>query len=53
MEYGFAENIDFITVAQKRATAQGNETTFTDHHMKIEMAKEICMIQQNEKSNYL
>lgn len=30
-EYGFAENTDFIAVSQKRLTAQGNETTFTDH----------------------
>lgn len=26
--YGFIENIDFIAIAQKRATAQGNETTY-------------------------
>lgn len=30
-EYGFTENIDYIAMAQKRATAQGNETTYTDH----------------------
>jgi anti-repressor protein len=49
LEYGFTENIDFVAIVQKRPTAQGNETTFTDHQMKIEMAKEICMIQRNEK----
>ena len=27
-KYGFIENIDFIAIAQKRATAQGNETTY-------------------------
>ena len=48
-EYGFVENTDFIAIAQKRATAQGNETTYTDHFMKISMAKEISMIQRNEK----
>jgi len=26
-KYGFIENIDFIAIAQKRATAQGNGTT--------------------------
>ncbi|MFD1266848.1 phage antirepressor KilAC domain-containing protein [Paenibacillus motobuensis] len=49
LEYGFAENVDFVAIVQKRPTAQGNETTYTDHHIKIEMAKEICMIQRNEK----
>ena len=48
-EYGFSENKDFVTVAQKRATAQGNETTYFDHLMKISMAKELSMIQRNEK----
>lgn len=47
-EYGFAENTDFIAVSQKRLTAQGNETTFTDHAITIDMAKEICMIQRSE-----
>lgn len=40
-EYGFAENSDFVTVAQKRATAQGNFTTYNDHQLTIPMAKEI------------
>lgn len=48
-EYGFVENQDYCTVSQKRLTAQGNETTFTNHAIKINMAKEIAMIQRNEK----
>lgn len=48
-EYGFEENIDYQAIAQKRATAQGNETTYTDHQITIEMAKEIAMLQRNEK----
>ena len=47
-EYGFTENADFVTVNQKRLTAQGNTTTFTDHELTIDMAKEICMIQRSE-----
>lgn len=47
-EYGFTENSDFIAIAQKRATAQGNETTYTDHQLTIDMAKEICMIQRSD-----
>ncbi len=48
-EYGFVENIDYQAIAQKRATAQGNETTYTDHQITIEMAKEIAMLQRNDK----
>lgn len=47
-EYGFAENVDYIAITQKRVTAQGNETTYTDHQLTIEMAKQICMIQRND-----
>lgn len=48
-EYGFTENVDFIAISQKRLTAQGNETTYSDHQLTIEMAKELCMLQRNEK----
>lgn len=48
-KYGFIENIDFATVSQKRLTAQGNETTYFDHIMKISMAKEISMTENSEK----
>lgn len=47
--YGFSENADFVTVSQKRLTAQGNETTFTDHALSLDMAKELCMIQRTPK----
>lgn len=47
-EYGFEENIDYIPVSQKRLTVQGNETTFTDYIVTINMAKEICMIQRSD-----
>ena len=48
-DYGFTENQDFIAMAQKRATAQGNETTYMDAALTIDMAKEICMIQRTER----
>jgi len=48
-EYGFAESEDYVAVIQKRLTAQGNETTFTDHNLTIDMAKEISMLQRTEK----
>ncbi|HFH9655327.1 antA/AntB antirepressor family protein [Streptococcus pyogenes] len=49
-EYGFVENEDFMAISQKRLTAQGNQTEYTDHILKLDMAKEIAMLQRNEKS---
>ena len=46
VEYGFVENTDFIATTQKRVTAQGNETEYVNHIMKLDMAKEIAMIQR-------
>jgi anti-repressor protein len=48
-EYGFTSGIDFEAITQKRVTAQGNETTFADHQITVDMAKEIAMIQRTEK----
>ncbi|WP_375708654.1 phage antirepressor KilAC domain-containing protein [Streptococcus dysgalactiae] len=50
IDYGFEENQDFVAIAQKRVTAQGNQTEYTDHILKLDMAKEIAMLQRNEKS---
>ncbi len=47
-EYGFTEKEDYIAISQKRLTAQGNETTYLDHQLTLEMAKQICMIQRTE-----
>ena len=51
VEYGFEEEIDFIKVAQKRATnnLKNPVTTVIDHAISIDMAKEISMIQRTEK----
>lgn len=48
-EYGFIENEDYIALFQKRKTAQGNETTYTDHQLTLDMAKQICMIQRTDE----
>ena len=48
-KYGFVENRDFIAITQKRVTAQGNETSYDDHIMKLSMAKEVSMTENNEK----
>ena len=51
VEYGYEEEIDFIRVAQKRATnnLKNPVTTVIDHAISIDMAKEISMIQRTEK----
>jgi anti-repressor protein len=48
-EYGFIDGSDYVAISQKRLTAQGNETTFTDHQLTIDMAKQICMIQRTDE----
>ena len=50
-EYGFIENEDFVAITQKKVTAQGNESSFLDYILKISMAKEISMLQRNEKGS--
>ncbi|ATH94509.1 antirepressor [Bacillus glycinifermentans] len=51
VDYGFVENIDFVLVSEKRETKNPRNpfTTITNHHIKIPMAKEIAMLQRNEK----
>ena len=51
VEYGFEEEVDFIKVAQKRATnnLKNPVTTVIDHTISIDMTKEISMIQRTEK----
>lgn len=53
LEYGFQKNQDYIAITQKRVTAQGNETTYADHVLKLDMAKEIAMIQRSEKGKQI
>ena len=48
-EYGFIENQDYLAITQKRVTAQGNSTNQVDHIIKLDMAKEIAMIQRTER----
>ncbi|UCS89692.1 antA/AntB antirepressor family protein [Lactococcus lactis] len=46
-EYGFTENVDFIGFEQKSSKLGGRPSV--DHALKLDMAKEISMIQRNEK----
>lgn len=50
IEYGFTENTDFVLVSEK--TESSNITGFKvtqDHAIKLDMAKELAMIQRNDK----
>lgn len=47
-EYGFEENQDFVRVTQKCPTPGGIQNV-TDHVIKLDMAKEIAMIQRTDK----
>lgn len=51
-EYGFNDNIDFNTLKNERVQFEGERQvvrTVVDHQLTIEMAKEICMLQRNDK----
>lgn len=47
-EYGFTENEDFVKVTQKCLTSSTGQN-ITDHVIKLDMAKEIAMIQRTDK----
>lgn len=47
-EYGFEENVDFIGFSQKSEKPIGGRPT-ENHHIKLDMAKEISMLQRTEK----
>lgn len=47
-EYGFTENKDYRGFSQKSEKPQGGRPVI-DHQITISMAKEICMLQRNEK----
>lgn len=51
ISYGFEENQDYLLDTQKRVTnnPKNPTTEITDHVLTISMAKEISMIQRNEK----
>lgn len=49
-EYGFSEGGDFVLVAQNRATkGRGGDRRSKDYHITLDMAKELSMVERNEK----
>lgn len=51
--YGFTENVDFVAITKILVTAQGNKSSYKDYLMKISMAKELAMIENNEKGKVI
>lgn len=51
-EYGFVQGVDFNLLKNEQVRKEGNREvtrTVEDAQLTIEMAKEICMLQRNEK----
>lgn len=48
IEYGFVENVDFISFVQKCTKPKGGRSEI-DHILSMDMAKELCMLQRTEK----
>lgn len=52
-EYGFTQDVDFLGVNTVMSTEAGffgrREKTVTDYHLSLDMAKELCMVERNDK----
>jgi anti-repressor protein len=48
-EYGFVENQDFVAITKNLVTAQGNKSEQTEYAISLDMAKELAMVERNEK----
>lgn len=47
-DYGFQENQDYLSFAEKSAKPQGGRPTI-EYHITIDMAKELSMVERNDK----
>lgn len=48
-EYGFAENEDYAVTDKNVRNSNGGKQTIADHILKLDMAKELCMLARSEK----
>ena len=48
-KYGFIEGGDFKAITEIKITVQGNMSEFISYHLTLEMAKELSMVENNEK----
>lgn len=49
LDYDFTENLDYTSVKSSTLVNNGAQREIVDHQLTIEMAKEIAMLQRNEK----
>lgn len=49
LQYGFVEDLDYTSVKTFTVVGNGAERTIDDYAMTIDMAKEVSMIQKNER----
>lgn len=49
IDYGFTKNVDFVLVSKNGKQIGSGGHNKIDHHIKLDMAKEISMLQRNEK----
>ena len=52
IDYGFAENQDFLLLKNEQQTGRGGHNK-VDHIIKLDMAKEIAMIQRTERGKHV
>ena len=50
LQFGFEENVDYTSVKSFTLVNNGAKREIDDYNCSIEMAKEICMVQRNEKA---
>ena len=53
LQYGFIENVDFTSVKSFTVVNNGAKKEIEDHLLKISMAKELSMLQRNEKGKQI
>ncbi|WP_153731567.1 phage antirepressor KilAC domain-containing protein [Sporosarcina obsidiansis] len=50
LDFGFIENVDYMEIHEKVQSDKRDRTyEQIDHHIKVDMAKELSMLQRNEK----
>lgn len=49
LQYGFEENVDFTSVKSFTVVNNGAERELDDYALKLDTAKEICMLQRSDK----
>lgn len=49
IEYGFSENVDYVVADIFVHNSNGGKQSKIDHHLKIDMAKEISMLERNDR----